>query len=94
MVPNRHLFREGKGEDGKKVDKILDRFRHKLEKRQGQLGAEDDEEGIVLDNALSGLEPPKTSSRPVIFTDIKIYAKGTAPRAGQLFPCNKRLSFL
>ena len=89
------IFEKKRGRPVKnfEVDKILERFRHKLKERQGQLGAEDDEEGIVLDNALSGLEPPKTSSRPTIFTDVKIYARH-CPRAGQLFPCNERLSFL
>ena len=55
------FFKKERGKTVKsfQVDNILDRFRHKLEERQGQLCAEDDEEGIVLDNALSSLEPLK-----------------------------------
>ena len=81
------FFKKERGRTVKnfEVDKILDRFRNKLEERQGQLRAEDDQEGIVIDNALSGLEPPKTSSRPAIFTDVKIYAEGTAPGLANYF---------
>ena len=60
------------------VNDILGRFRQKLEERQSQLG-QDNDNGIVLDIVLSALDPPKSSSRPSIFTDVKIYAEGTAP---------------
>ena len=64
------------------VEKILESFQHRLEERQGRA---EDNEGIIIDHALSSLEPPKTSSRPAIFMDVKIYAEGTAPGLANCF---------
>ena len=65
------------------VNEILSRFHKKLEERQNQL--DNDEDGILLDIVLSTLDPPKSSSRPSIFTDVKIYAEGTAPGLANCF---------
>ena len=65
------------------AEKILESFQHRLEERQGR--AQDDKEGIIIDHALSSLEPPKTSSRPAIFMDVKIHAEGTAPGLANCF---------
>lgn len=63
------------------VDKILGRFRQKLEERQSQFGPDDDKEGIVLDIVLSGLDPlnpPDPPSLQMLKSMLRVLPPGLA----------------
>ena len=86
----RRFFQKERGRTVKnfEVEKILESFQHRFEEREGR--AEDDKEGIIIDHALSSLEPPQDLLEACYFYGRQDIHRGHCPRASKLLFCYKR----